>query len=319
MIFTASGTVTIYKTANNKGAVWPVRMKFGDEATITKDLGDGWLEGSFKGQTGYIEKGKGLLSGGETPPPSPSGRWGIIIPDFQQHWDADFKFAYNVSRPKRNNPNIMTSAGLPATGRFTLDTRVRFTKDMQFWIHGLCCERLGIPPHLYAISYKSEHASLWRQGAFMTNDAGTDTNADHINGTKLDKEDPKIQPMGCADTLLNIVDETRNEWIFEAINPMKGYRAYHPSNPAHRHLFFEPNNSRREFRMASLGFDESICIPFGQYQNRAIIPIFGNGNTNRNRIQKWRVRILFPGEPVPSPYNTSGGFVYPNPYEGMAG
>lgn len=316
MIFTAKETATIYKQPDNTGAWW-VRLKAGQTAEITKDRGDGWLE---NGEGRYIEKKRGTLSGSEPPPPpvDPSTRWGVIIPDYEQHWGEDFNFVHHVSRPKRNDPNITATKGLPATGRFTLDTRVRFTKDLQYWIHGLCCEQLGVPPDKYLVSYKSEHASLWRQGAFMTNDAGTDMYADHINGTKLSKGDPKIQPMGCAGTLLKIVGETTRDYIFEAINPTRNYRQYHPSNPAHQHLFFPPDNSRREWRLLS-GWDESICIPFGQYQNKALIPILGNGNTNRNQIGKWRVRILFPGEPVPSPFNTSGGFVYPNPYEGMTG
>lgn len=250
------------------------------------------------------------------PPPTPGGtfpKWGIVNADYDQVWDEGFNFVHHVSRPKRNQPSINVAKGLPATARFTLDTRVRFTRDLQFWIHGLCCERLGVSPANYNTSYKSEHASLWRQGAFMTNDS---MGADYINKERLDKEDWKMQPMGCAGTLLKIVGETSKDWIFEAINPLTGYRNFHPST--HRHLFFEPNNSRREFRIF-FGWDESICIPFGQYQNRAIVPIFGDGNTNRNRIQKWRVRELFSGEPVPTPYNTSGGFVYPNPYEGMTG
>lgn len=273
-----------------------------------------WVNRGASGQ--YITLLSSTPTPPDDPPPDPSQKWCVINPDYQQHWDEDFNFAFQVSRPKRNNPNINVALGLPAAGRFTLDTRVRFTKDLQFWIHGLCCERLGVSPDKYLVSYKSEHASLWRQGAFMTNDAGTDQYADHVNGTKLNKEDPKMQPMGCAGTLLKIVGETSKDYIFEAINPTKGYRVFHPST--HRHLFFEPANSRREWRIF-FGWDESICIPFGQYQNRAIVPIFGNGNTNRNQIQKWRVRVLFPGEPVPTPYNTSGGFVYPNPYEGMTG
>lgn len=308
MIFTATETATIYKQPDNTGPWW-VRLKFGKTAEITLDLGDGWLEA---GAGRYIEKKRGTLSGGDVPPPppvDPAQRWGVINLDYEQHWDADFNFAYHVSRPKRNNPKISVEKGLPATGRFTLDTRVRFTKDLQLWIHGLCAERAGGHPD----GYKSDFASIWRAAAFMTNDS---TGADYINGARLDKEDPKIQPMGCAGTLLKITGETSKDYIFDAVNPLKGYRVFHPST--HRHLFFEPANSRREWRMF-FGWDESICIPFGQYKNRAIIPIFGNGNTNRNQIQKSRVRILSPGEPVPTPYNTSGGFVFPNPYEGMTG
>lgn len=256
----------------------------------------------------------------DTPPPDVYPKWGIVNLDYDQVWDEDFNFAHHVSRPKRNDPGITVEKGLPQVARFTLDTRVKFTEDLQYWIHGLCSERIPSKPEAFI---NAAFASLWRAAGFMTNDKGIEGRRDYINRTNLNSEYAMIQPMGCGGALLKIVDETPRDWIFEAINPFEDYWQFHPNNPEHRHLFFEPNNSRRQkikdiFGL-TVGWDESISIPFGQYDNKAVVPILGDGNTSRNRIQKWRVRILHPGEPVPSPYLNGSGYVYPNPYAGMTG
>lgn len=252
--------------------------------------------------------------------PSSFPRYGIIIPDYDQFWPkGEFDWwpngVVNVSRPKRNQPSLNVEKGLPSTGRFVGGMRVLFTKDMQLWVHGLCG---GTPT-----TYKSDHAGMWRGPAFMSNDYGIEKYADWINLTKLSNGDPKIEPMGCGGTLLRVVGESATEWIFEAINPFDNYRQYHPSNVQDRHLFFRPGNSRYEIVRDQdgkpIGWSNSSAIPFSQYDNKAWVPILAHGNTNRNRIVKWRVKIIPRGVPIPTPWKTQGGFVYPNPYQGMVG
>lgn len=243
------------------------------------------------------------------------GRWGIVRLDFDTTWPPDENWPNGIthaSRAFRNNKKVTGEIGLPATARFLGGVRIPFDHDLQLWIHGLCGGGSN--------SYKSDFHSLWQAKTFMSNDKGTDQYADWINLTNLDAGDPALEPMACGGTLLLIVGEGADFYEFAALNAYDDYTQFHPIT--HPHLFFYPTNSKREIIVNAdekpVGFDESISIPFGQYDGGAKIPIFADENSNTNRIEKFRVRILDPLEEVPNPFQTqAGSYQYENPYKGL--
>ena len=286
-IFTATVTTPIYKEPNSAKAEL-IRLRAGDTATVIRYLDNVWLYGTGKGQTGYILRAKGTISQIDIPP-APAYRFGIIKLDYDTTW-PDFGNVTHVSRPKRNEPTISVARGLPATGRFTGGMRIPFTHDLQLWIHGLCDGGVN--------TYQSDFSSLWRSAAFMTNDAGIEGRADYINMTNLDGELPMIEPMGCGGTVLKITSETATHYEFDAVNAYGDFRQYTPAS--HPWLFFPPTNSRHDF-IDGIWY-EDISNPFGQYDGKARIPVFANGDSDKNKIEKYRVRILAVDEITPNPF-----------------
>lgn len=250
----------------------------------------------------------------------------VVNPDYDQLWSAvDFpKRNYRVSRPTRNgtayNDNVPSSRGLPATARFVDDTPVKFFKDLQFWVHGLCSENSQQSEALN----KKDFQSMWRDNAWMSNFAGTWTRADYINDNGMPPE-IQLQPMVCGGSLLKIVGETTVKqtpcWIVEAINPNVSYRQYHPDT--HQHLFFRPVLSVRDWVRDTKGNfirkDEFYAEPFDDYGENSVVPVFGfrydvrSSTKYTNVIEKYRVRVLH-GEPIPNPFVMRYGRVKKNPY-----
>lgn len=254
--------------------------------------------------------------------------FGVVNPDYDQIWDVDHNYVTKVSRPSRNKVPYDVPGGraLPATARFFDDTPVKFTCELQEWVHSICCERLASASDL---NKKNWFQSLWRGNAFMSNYAGTDTRKNCIGMTNLGADFPQVQPMATGGTLLLILGENKVRgmdcYIFEAINPLEKFHVYHPKK--HKWLFFEPTLSARaplyDDKGYIVGYEEWYQEPFHHYDEKTIIPIFSFIRDERsstgwvNILDKRRVRILQNDEPVPNPYVLRDGRKIPNPYEGM--
>lgn len=264
-----------------------------------------------------------------TKAPERQGVFGIIKPDFEQVWDSnEFRYYRRVSRNTRNgvaySETVKSSYGAPATARFADDTPVKFFKELQFWVHGLCSERSGQSEE----DNKKDFRSMWRDNAFMSNFAGTNTRADYVNDNGLPPE-IQIQPMSTGGNLLRIVGETTHRqvpcYVFEAINPNVEFRGYHPI--AHKWLFFYPTISVRQWIKDNKGGwlekREYFNEPFDDYGENAVIPVFGfrydlrSSTKYTNIIEKTRVRLLAPTEPVPNPYLLRDGRKKENPFKGF--
>ena len=257
-------------------------------------------------------------------PPARVGTYCIVNPDYQQKWTG-FKVNELASRPTRNGIayNAVSGQGLPATARFVDDTPVKFVRDLQYWVHGLCSENASISD----AEKKAAFRSLWRDNAWMSNFAGTWSRADYINNNGLPPE-IQIQPMATGGALLRVVGETRVKQtdclLIEAINPTKAYNPYHPRT--HPWLFFRPTLSVRQWIFDNknnvIRKEEWYNEPFSQYAENAVVPVFGFVSDARsvtgwaNVIEKYRVRILGTTEAVPNPFIIRGR-VKPNPYEGF--
>lgn len=234
--------------------------------------------------------------------------FGLVNLDYDQSWPAsvveDPNRRFHVSRPTRNDAGRAIK-GLPATARFLDDTLVLMTRDIQFWMHEMCWSR---SPSMTEEDAKKSWRSLMTNDRFITNFAGNWTNADYVNGTLLNKEAMRLQPMTCGGAILKIIGETRiageDCYIFEAIDCFGDYRSYTPET--HPYLFYRPNNSVRVEILDSLGnwtgkYRENKADPFPQYKDNSIIPVFAVGRSE-NYLPKWRIRLLSDGESFPSPF-----------------
>lgn len=257
----------------------------------------------------------------------PPGTYCVVNPDYEQVWSSeDFKNYKRVSRPTRNGTpyNVSSGQGLPATARFVEDTPVRFARDLQFYVHGLCSRGTGISEQ----EKKNSFRSLWRDNAWMSNFAGTMTRADYINENGLPPY-IQIQPMATGGALLKIVGETRVKrtdcWLIEAINPDVEFESYDPD--LQPWLFFRPTLSIREWifdkKNNPIEKREWFNEPFPQYGEASVVPVFGFLKDTRlstgwmNVIEKYRVRVLSENEPVPNPFRLRYGRTKINPYEGF--
>jgi hypothetical protein len=258
---------------------------------------------------------------------SRDGMYCVVNPDYDQRWGVEFVKNWRVSRPTRNgtpySDNVPSSKGLPATARFVDDTPVKFFRDLQFWVHGLCSENAQQSEALN----KKDFASMWRDNAWMSNFAGTWTRADYINNNGKPPE-IQLQPMACGGSLLKIVGESTVRqtpcWVVEAINPNFSYRGYHPDT--HKHLFFRPILSVREWLKDLKGNvtqkNEFYAEPFDDYGENSVVPVFGfrydvrSSTKYTNVIEKYRVKLLG-DSPVPNPFIMRYGRKKANPYEGF--
>ena len=258
------------------------------------------------------------------------GKYCVVNPDYDQLWSAEEfpKRNYRVSRPSRNgiaySDTVSSSKGLPATARFVDDTPVKFFRDLQYWVHGLCSENSQQSEAMN----KNDFQSMWRDNAWMSNFAGTWTRADYINDNGMPPE-IQIQPMVCGGSLLKIVGEATVRqtpcWVIEAINPNATYRQYHPDT--HQWLFFRPIISVRNWIKDAKGNiirkDEFYAEPFDDYGENSVVPVFGfrydvrSSTGYTNVIEKYRVRVLGYNEPVPNPYVMRFGRTKANPYAGF--
>jgi len=256
----------------------------------------------------------------------PHSTYLIVNLDYDQLWEGGVT---RVSRPSRN-PNVGISVrGLPATARFLVpagekDT-IRLHRDLQLWMHKLSSDRIPSTP-------ESEKKSSWRslmsgkgqQARFFTDFAGSETHADYVNGTNLDKEDMKGKPLVTGGAFLEKIGDDRiggsDCHVVEAIDPTSDFRKFTPAT--HPHLFFYPSISARVVMRDSknnvIGILEYISEPFPQYKNKTVMPVFGGEGKSYAFIPKNRTR-LFTGKEIPSPFVQSivRGWetpFYANPY-----
>lgn len=255
----------------------------------------------------------------------PSGTYGIVNPDYEQVWEG-YKVNKKASRPTRNGISYfaVSGKGLPATARFADDKFVNFTKDIQFWLHNICSEKIPNETEDYK---KKSFKSHFRDNAYITNFSGTNTRADYINENNMPPY-IQIQPMVTGGSLVKIIGEYRKDyWMIESINPEDDYKTYHPD--FHKWLFFRPTISVRNWLFDGKGNvvskEEWYNEPFDDYRENTIIPIFGFINVGKNKsstgyaniISKSRVRVLENEAPIPNPFILRNGRTIPNPYSGF--
>lgn len=267
--------------------------------------------------------------------PSVEGTFGVVNLNYDQRWVMDDgRVMVHVSRPTRNGTKGVVINGAPDTARFMvaggLPDTVDLHSDLQLWWHSLCRERI---PSASDEDAKAAWRSLTsgggtadsKEGRFMTDYAGTDTRADYVTGVNLNSGVAKAKPMVCGGSILKIIGERKvggtDCYVIEAIDPVANYRQFNPRD--HFWLFFYPTISRREPTWDSKGnfvkFLEYLSVPFPQYKNKALAPVFGAAGRASNFIQKDRVRLIDINNPLPSPFRNStvAGYVtplYPNPY-----
>jgi len=241
--------------------------------------------------------------------PRGDGVFCVVNLDYDQVWEDGVT---HKSRPSRNNAWKNTDGsfiyGLPATARFAVRSGskdfISLFKELQLWMHELCRSRV---PSMSDAQAKKEWQGLMWGGRMITDHAGSDTHADYVNGTNLDQDDMKLKPMVTGGAILKIKGEIRlfgvDCWIVEAMNPLT-YFNYNPIE--HWWLFFYPTISRREgIIRPDHALVEYLSIPFPQYKNNVILPVFAPTGKNENYIEKSRVRILDSNEPNPLPYRYS--------------
>lgn len=264
-------------------------------------------------------------------PPVPEGIFGVVNLDYDQVWiDDSGKSVTGLSRCTRNGVGGVTINGLPATARFMVaggmpDT-IDLHADLQLWWHGLCRARIpGTSDDEAKKSWRSLTSGSGMQARFMTDYAGTDTHADYVNGANLDKGPAKAKPLVTGGAILKIIGERRvggtDCYVVETIDPTGNYRQYNPRE--HWWLFFYPSISLRKPMWDAKGnftkFLEYLSVPFPQYKNLAVVPVFGMAGRAENYQPKNRMRIIDIAQPLPSPYlnSTAPGYetrFYANPY-----
>lgn len=242
-----------------------------------------------------------------------TGEFGVVNLDYLQRWGADYNYVTHKSRPSRNKAGV-SILGLPATARFVENNDggiVSLHRDLQLWMHELCKSRV---PSMSDQQAKNSWYSLMEDGKFITDHAGSATHANFVNNTNLLKEPMKLKPMVTGGTILKIKGERRVKgvdcYVIEAVNPTGDYRQYTPQT--HWWLFFYPTISRREQVVRpDHALIENLSIPFPQYNEQVILPVFAMAGMNENYVPKDRVTLV--SGDFPSPYV---GRDIANPYQG---
>jgi len=268
-------------------------------------------------------------------PPVPAGKFGVVNLDYDQSWLMDSgkwagQWVTHISRPTRNGTMGVVINGAPATARFMVAGGMQDTidlhHDLQLWWHKLCWDRIPSTPELEAqMAWRSLTSGSGMQARFMTDYAGTDSMADYVSGRNLDKGPAKAKPLVCGGAILKIIGERRvggtDCYVVEAIDPIGNFQQYNPYD--HWWLFFYPTISRREPTWDAkgnlTGFLEYLSIPFPQYKDKVVVPVFGADGQAENYQPKSRMRIIDISQGLPSPYRNSTvpGYetlFYPNPY-----
>ncbi len=240
--------------------------------------------------------------------PSDNSIYGVVNLDYDQLWPESVidvpSRRYHVSRPTRNNSPVYTG-GLPATAKFLDENVVVMTKEIQLWMHKLCWNQV---PSMDEDVAKQQWHNLMEDDTYITNHAGSTTRADYVNGTNLNKQAMNLLPMATGGAILKIIGDGKiggeECWDFEAVDALGDFEQYHPLT--HPWLFYRPTNSVRVKIYKPNGvwsgtYRENKSDPLPQYDSKSIVPIFNVGKSE-NYLPKWRIRILNPGEPWPSPF-----------------
>jgi len=183
-----------------------------------------------------------------------------------------------LSRPEINNASSRTD-GLPETCKFVNSNQISLTKELQeYWFDELKKRN----PNMSESARKLGWKSMTRGWAAVTNKFGSDKYADYINGTNLNVEPMKLEPIVMGGTILTMLGRER-------VYGEHCYKVLTDSAKVQTGLFYTPVNSRRD----------RTVIAFSQFDN-PIVPIMTK-DKQYNYIPQNRVRILEEGE-TPSPF-----------------
>jgi len=235
------------------------------------------------------------------------------------------------SRPT-NNGSGSNKLGLPDTVKGVQENKVRdfvfLTEQMQKWMHRLCWERVPSMSEAEAkLSWKSlMNGGGGTEGTQMSARAfsdykGSETNADYINMSNLDKDPIGMKSILTGGAWVEVLKYTRVNGVevvkISAIDPLSDFEQYHPHT--HPWLFFYPTISRREKILEGKDnkfngrFVESLSIPFPQYKDKPILPIWAQPGTDYVYMPADR----FVERAVPASPFRGSNYAYPNPYEGL--
>lgn len=247
---------------------------------------------------------------------------------------GQFKTEYEhtgKSRPT-NNGSASNKLGLPDTIKGVQENKVKdfvfLSERMQKWMHKLCWERVPSMSESEAkLSWKSlMNGGGGQEGSQMSARAfsdykGTETNADYINGANLDKDPVAMKSILTGGAWVEIIKYMRINGVevvkIAAIDPLSEFEQLNPST--HPWLFFYPTISRREKVIEGKDnkfngrFIENLSIPFPQYKDRAVLPIWAQPGTDY--VYMPADRLIERLSPV-NPFRGSS-YAYPNPYEGL--
>ena len=273
------------------------------------------------------------------------GKFGVVNLDYDQLWiEDDGSVKFHLSRPSKEGKPIDVR-GLPATARFPVPKggyeTVTLYEPLERWMYALCKSRANMTEAGLFSSWRSllsggtpEHGNSAR---FFSDLAGTETNRSFVLGSNPDAEPIKVKPLACGGTIVKIVGETTVAgqpcWIIDVVDPFNFqatdpdvhyWRLCYPSISIREPIFKYKNGENDSAGVIFTDkYIESISEPFtGQFDGKAVIPMLGKDG--RACIQKVRVKILSPDEPLPSPFvnayvPSAPPFTtnfYPNPYGG---
>lgn len=183
-----------------------------------------------------------------------------------------------MSRPEINKAPLSVM-GLPETCKLIDSRHVVLTRDLQEYWYGELCKR---NPNMSEAARKTGWKSLTRGWGAVTNKFGSEGYADYINGTNLDKEPMRLEPIVMGGTILTLLGRAR--MYSEAC-----YKILTDSFTIRTGMFYTPTISRRD----------RTVIPFSQFDN-PLVPIMTK-DKQYNYIPQNRVRILEDDE-TPSPF-----------------
>lgn len=242
-----------------------------------------------------------------------------------------------VSRLTETGNNNLNTRGAPDTVRLPIQVGkpnlIWLTEPIQLWMFQLMRER--VPSMSLDEAKKSWRSLLMGNSGDGNNRAqrcfcdfsGSTTNADYINRAQLDKEPIGLNHILTGGTVLKIIGEDNRKniktddcWIVEAIDPLGDFKQYHPST--HPHLFFFPTISSRLPYLDSKGkptgkFIEYISDPFPQFDDKSVMPVFGQRGANFTYVPKSRMKVLTGARKSPFRHSTEPGYPthpYPDPY-----
>ena len=248
---------------------------------------------------------------------------------------------FGVSRPTQNGNANTRTKGNPDTVRLPVETGkpnlITLEQDMQLWMHELCWSRTP--------SMKKEDAQLsWkslmsgasegntRSARAFSNFTGSGTNRDYVNDANRNAEPIKIDFVLCGGAFVEILGEDNRQAIksqdclvVKAIDPAKDFREYHFKT--HATLFFYPTNSVRIPYLDKKGqptgkYIEYVSQPFPQYNDKSVMPIFGQKGEGFIYVPKDRITLADkPGSPFRNTvekdaYHNYTTYNYPDPYPG---
>ncbi len=213
-----------------------------------------------------------------------------------------------LSRPTQLNKPLGSALGLPDTCKLQDSTYVELTEELQWYWFDLL--KQNAPSYFTDDDLKLAWRKLTRDDQAFTNFAGSDTRADYINGTNLDKEPMGYEPIITGGNVVWLTDlnlrDIKGELYYKlyCIDSTKPLPSINEVNNALTcWLVFSATTSKRLVDLNTKTIlREDLEEPFWWLDgNNVPVPLLGNSGTNY--IPKNRVRILGNDEEIPSPYH----------------